>query len=70
MLNGVPSFETPLVDVTLLSGSPLHIPLDGYDPEGQTLTYEATSDNEAAVTTFITSGNRSIIQSGGAATQT
>jgi cyclophilin family peptidyl-prolyl cis-trans isomerase len=46
-------------DVALLSGSPLHIPLDGSDAKGKKLTFTATSDNEL-VSTFITKRNRSM----------
>ena len=35
----------PIEDTTLLSGSPLHVPIDGYDPNGGNLTYTITSDN-------------------------
>ena len=50
----------PIADVTLLSGSPLHIPLDGFDPDGQALSFTATSNN-VLVSTFITRGNRSLL---------
>jgi len=43
----------------LHSGAALHTPLDGSDPEGQALTYFASSDNPA-LTTFIPEGNRSL----------
>jgi len=46
-------------DVTLLSGSPLHIPLNGLNANGQTLTFSATSSN-ALVSTFIPENNRSM----------
>ncbi|MEO2046342.1 MAG: peptidylprolyl isomerase [Pirellulales bacterium] len=51
-------FLAELVDETLLVGSPLHVPLDGYDPNGGPLTYAVTSDNPD-VTATILSGNRS-----------
>jgi len=54
----VPTLE-PIGDVTLLSGSPLHIPLDGFESGGQALTFTATSNSEL-VSTFITKGNRSM----------
>ena len=54
----VPTLE-PIGDVTLLSGSPLHIPLDGFEPSGQALSFTATSNSEL-VSTFITKGNRSL----------
>ena len=49
----------PLSDVTLLSGSPLHIPLNGSDADNQELTFSASSSN-ADVTTYVPEGNRSI----------
>jgi len=54
----VPSLA-PIADVTMYSGSPLHIPLDGFDADGDALTFTATSDN-AQLTTFIPEGNRSM----------
>ena len=44
---------------TLLSGSPLLLPLDGLGSPGQTITYTAVSDNPA-VETIITEDNRSM----------
>ena len=49
----------PIDDVVLLSGSPLHIPLDGYDPNGGELTYTVSSDNPD-VQTDLLEGNRSM----------
>ena len=49
----------PLADVTLLSGSPLHIPLNGSDADNQLLTFSASSSN-SDVTTYVPEGNRSI----------
>jgi Ca2+-binding RTX toxin-like protein len=49
----------PLADVTLLSGSPLHIPLNGSDADNQTLTFSAASSN-SDIATYIPAGNRSI----------
>ncbi|MBN1588517.1 MAG: peptidylprolyl isomerase [Pirellulales bacterium] len=48
-----------IADVELLGGSPLHIPLDGFDLDGDALTFTATSDNPDVVPT-ITEGNRSM----------
>jgi len=39
-----------LPNVTLLSGSPLMIPLDGADADGQTLTFSASSTNSSVQT--------------------
>ncbi len=58
LLTSSPVLEA-LPDVTLLSGSPLHIPLDASDIDGHTLTFMATS-SDANVDTFIPTGNRSI----------
>ncbi len=49
----------PLDDVTLLTGSPLWVSLDGWDPNKTGLTYTVTSDNPA-VTTTIPTGNRNL----------
>lgn len=46
-------------NVTLLAGSPLIIPLNGADADNQALTFTASSSN-AAVTTQIPTGNRSL----------
>jgi Ca2+-binding RTX toxin-like protein len=48
-----------IADVTLLSGSPLHIPLNGSDADNQSLTFSATSDN-ADISTYVPERNRSI----------
>jgi cyclophilin family peptidyl-prolyl cis-trans isomerase len=52
----------PIDDVTLLGGSPLHIPLDGYDPNGDPLTYSITitGPDSAQVSWTILEGNRSL----------
>src|SRR5690606_19856775 len=59
----IPTSDSPflaeLEDVTLLAGSPLHIPLDGYDPNGEPLTYTVTSDNPSLVAASLITGNRS-----------
>ena len=49
-------------DVTLNSGAPLHIALDGFDADGDTLTYsvEISGANAGDVTSFIPEGNRSM----------
>ena len=49
----------PLSNVTLLAGSPLHIPLDGFHAEGDDLTYTVTTDN-GAVDASVLEGNRSM----------
>jgi len=47
--------------VTLLGGSPMHIPLDGYDPGGGPLTYQVSSSNPSLVTPTLLQGNRSML---------
>ena len=54
-----PSFF-PLTDVTLQSGSPLWLALDGYDPNDDPLSFTATSDNPALVLPSIPTGNSSL----------
>lgn len=60
----IPQTSTPflaeLPEVTLLGGSPLMVGLDGYDPNGGTLTYTVTSDNPSLVTPTILTGNQSL----------
>jgi cyclophilin family peptidyl-prolyl cis-trans isomerase len=51
-------FIAPISNTTLLIGSPLHVPLDGYDPNGGPLTYTVTTNN-SGVTATVLSGNRS-----------
>lgn len=55
---GSQPFIAPIANSTLLVGSPLHIPLDGYDPNGGPLIYTVTTNN-ANVTATVLSGNRS-----------
>ena len=47
--------------VTLLGGSPMHIPIDGYDPGGGPLTYTVSSSNPTLVTPTLLTGNRSLV---------
>ncbi|MBH05529.1 MAG: hypothetical protein CMJ20_04330, partial [Phycisphaeraceae bacterium] len=49
----------PLDDISLLSGSPYHLPLNGSDANGEPLTFTAQSNNETVNTTILT-GNRSL----------
>jgi cyclophilin family peptidyl-prolyl cis-trans isomerase len=48
-------FIAPLSDTTVLVGSPLHVAIDGYDPNGGPLSY-AVSTNNSAVSAEIISG--------------
>ena len=54
-----PTLE-PISDAALLSGSPLHIPLNGLDPAGGALTFAAESSDPGLVATHIPEGNRSL----------
>jgi large repetitive protein len=54
-----PSFFA-LEDVTLSAGSPLHLPIDAYDPNGGPLTITAVSSNPSVVMTEVPQGNRSL----------
>ncbi|MBN1587906.1 MAG: peptidylprolyl isomerase [Pirellulales bacterium] len=49
----------PIADLTLLAGSPLHVPLDGSDADSDVLTFAATSDN-SNVTLELADSNRSM----------
>ncbi|MBN2025054.1 MAG: peptidylprolyl isomerase [Pirellulales bacterium] len=46
-------------DVVLTAGAPLHIALDGFDADGDALTYSVTTTN-SAISTSIPTGNRSM----------
>jgi predicted NBD/HSP70 family sugar kinase len=50
---------TPIPTSTLLSGSPLHLALEGIDPSGQALTYTAVV-SDPLVSASVLSGNRSL----------
>jgi len=54
-------FVAPIADKTLLSGTALHIPLDGYHPASKPLFYEVTvvNANGAQVTSTLFEDNRS-----------
>ncbi len=58
-LSSRPSLES-ISDVTVGIGSPLHIPVDAYDPNGNPLTISVTSSNPNLVTAQVLSGNRSL----------
>lgn len=49
-----------IAPVTLLSGSPLHIPLNGTDADGDPITYTVTSSS-STVTPTVLAGNRSAL---------
>ena len=54
----VSPFVAPIEDTIVLDGSPLHVALDGYDPNGGPLTYTVTSSNASIVTATVLTGNR------------
>jgi len=49
----------PIPDVTVNGGEPLHIALDGFDGDGDALSYTATVEGYDGLTTLIPQGNRS-----------
>ncbi|WP_161604442.1 Ig-like domain-containing protein [Roseiconus nitratireducens] len=54
-----PTFEA-IGDQTVLIGSPLHIPVDAYDPNGGPLTVTVSVDNPSLLEASVVTGNRSI----------
>ena len=58
LLSVSPTLAT-LEDVTLKAGAPLYIALDGYDADGDSLTYSVSSDNDSVLGSVL-SGNRSM----------
>ena len=58
LLNVAPTLGA-IDDVTLHAGAPMHIALDGFDADGDSLSFSATSSN-GELETFVPTGNRSI----------
>ncbi len=54
-----PTFET-IASQTVLVSSPLHIPIDAYDPNGDPLTISVSVDDPTILEATVLSGNRSI----------
>ncbi len=54
-----PTFE-PIGETTVQIGSPFHVPVDAYDPDGGPLTVTVSVDNPALVQASVLNGNRSI----------
>ncbi|MCR9293827.1 MAG: peptidylprolyl isomerase, partial [bacterium] len=49
-----------LEDTSVELGSPLHIPIDAYDPNGEPLTISVRSSNPSVVSAQVLTGNRSL----------
>ncbi len=58
-LGDAPSFEE-VSDQTVRIGSPLHIPIDAYDPNGGSLTVTVSVEHPDELEAVVLSGNRSI----------
>jgi VCBS repeat-containing protein len=56
---GSDPFLAPIENVTLLAGAPLHVALDGYDPNGTQLTYTVQVSG-ANINAQVLEGNRSM----------
>ncbi|MBN2022042.1 MAG: peptidylprolyl isomerase [Pirellulales bacterium] len=54
-----PVLLNPVTEVNLYAGSPIYIALDGFDADGEALSFTATSSNPD-ITTYIPQGNRSM----------
>ena len=55
-----PSFVPIDEQVEVRAGSPLHIPIDAYDPNSNDLTITVTSSNPSVVSARVLQGNRSL----------
>ena len=59
----IPKSSTPFLDtlpnVSVAVGSPLMVPIDAYDPNGNPLTITVTSSNPGLIEASVLSGNRS-----------
>ncbi len=53
-------FLAPISNVTLLAGAPLHVALDGYDPNGQKITYTVQVTGASGVTANVLPQTRSM----------
>ncbi|MEE8452908.1 MAG: peptidylprolyl isomerase, partial [Thermoguttaceae bacterium] len=63
LLTAAPSLAE-IDDVTVFAGAPLHVALDGFDADGDALSYTVSSTN-AALQTAVLDGNRSMRMSVG-----
>jgi cyclophilin family peptidyl-prolyl cis-trans isomerase len=57
--NSAPTLEQ-ISNTVVLAGSPLHLPLNGEDSDGDRLSYTVTSSNPSVVEPVLLSGNRSL----------
>lgn len=53
-------YISPISNVTVRTGSPLHVPVDAYHPGAAPLTISVTSDNPNLISASVPSGNRSL----------
>ncbi|WP_153556428.1 Ig-like domain-containing protein [Roseimaritima sediminicola] len=60
----IPTSESPtfadIADQSVAIGSPIHIPIDAYDPNGQNLTVTATVEDPNLLEAIVLEGNRSV----------
>jgi large repetitive protein len=52
-------FVAPISDKLVYFSSPMHVGLNGYDPNGGPLTFTVTSSDPSIVETTVLTGNRS-----------
>ena len=56
---GTDPFVVAIEDKTVYGGAPLHIGIDGYDPDSGILTYTVTSSDPSLIEATVLNGNRS-----------
>ncbi|MBX3420123.1 MAG: tandem-95 repeat protein [Pirellulaceae bacterium] len=50
----------PIANVNVATGSPLHVPVDSYTPNGSAITYTVTSSNPNLISAQMVTNNRSL----------
>lgn len=55
----LPQLDLPS-SITILNGAPLHLPLDGFDADGDPLTFSVSVSDPTRIETLIPTGNRSL----------